>query len=52
MAPNLTIGDPRDPATVVGPLIREQQRQRVEGYVQSALDDGATLVVGGKRPHT
>ena len=50
MAPNLTIGDPRDPATVVGPLIREQQRQRVEGYVQSALDEGATLVVGGKRP--
>jgi len=50
MAPNLTIGDPRDPATVVGPLIRDQQRQRVETYVQSALDEGATLVVGGKRP--
>ena len=50
MAPNLTIGDPRDQATVVGPLIREQQRQRVESYVQSALDEGATLVVGGKRP--
>jgi aldehyde dehydrogenase (NAD+) len=50
MAPNLTIGDPRDPSTVVGPLIREQQRQRVESYVQSAHDEGATLVVGGKRP--
>ncbi|OBH64933.1 aldehyde dehydrogenase [Mycobacterium colombiense] len=50
MVPNLTIGDPRDPATVVGPLIREQQRQRVEDYVQSALEEGATLVVGGQRP--
>lgn len=50
MAPMLIVGDPRDPATVVGPLIREQQRERVESYVKSALDEGATLVVGGKRP--
>jgi aldehyde dehydrogenase (NAD+) len=48
--PAITIGDPRDEATVLGPLIREQQRERVEGYVQSGLDDGAELVCGGKRP--
>ena len=35
--------------TVVGPLIREQHRERVEGYVQSGVDEGATLAVGGKR---
>ncbi|MCZ7526537.1 MAG: aldehyde dehydrogenase family protein [Acidimicrobiia bacterium] len=46
----ITIGDPRDEATVLGPLIREQQRARVEGYVQSGLDDGAELLCGGKRP--
>jgi aldehyde dehydrogenase (NAD+) len=48
--PTITIGDPRDPSTVLGPLIREQQRQRVEGYVQTAHEDGAELLCGGKRP--
>ena len=33
--PDITIGDPRDPATVLGPLIREQQRERVEGSTAS-----------------
>ena len=44
------IGDPRDPETTLGPLIRERQRERVEGYVQSGLEEGAELFVGGKRP--
>ena len=44
------IGDPRDPSTTLGPLIREQQRSRVEGYVASGLEQGAQLVTGGKRP--
>jgi len=48
--PMITIGDPRDETTVLGPLIREQQRVRVEGYVQSGLDDGAELLCGGRRP--
>jgi aldehyde dehydrogenase (NAD+) len=50
MRPMITIGDPRDEGTVLGPLIREQQRRRVEGYVQSGLDQGAELVCGGRRP--
>jgi acyl-CoA reductase-like NAD-dependent aldehyde dehydrogenase len=50
MAPMITVGDPRDPATVVGPLIREQQVQRVESFVASGLTEEARLVVGGKRP--
>jgi acyl-CoA reductase-like NAD-dependent aldehyde dehydrogenase len=49
-APMITIGDPRESTTVLGPLIREQQRQRVEGYIQSGLEQGAELVTGGKRP--
>ncbi len=48
--PTVTIGDPRDPNTVLGPLIREQQRERVEGYVQSAHEQGAELLCGGTRP--
>jgi len=50
MRPFITIGDPRDDTIVLGPLIREKQRQRVEGYVQSGLDQGAELLCGGKRP--
>lgn len=46
----IKIGDPRDPETVLGPLIREQQRARVEGYVASGLEQGAELITGGKRP--
>jgi aldehyde dehydrogenase (NAD+) len=48
--PTVKIGDPRDPETVLGPLIREQQRQRVEGYVESGVQQGAELLTGGKRP--
>jgi len=44
------VGDPWDPATVVGPLIREAHRQRVEGFVQRALDQGGSVLAGGGRP--
>lgn len=50
IAPRLTIGNPADPATVVGPLITAAARERVEGYVQKGIDEGARLVMGGKRP--
>lgn len=42
-------GDPRDEATVVGPIIRADQVDRIEGLVRRAIDDGARLIVGGKR---
>jgi aldehyde dehydrogenase (NAD+) len=44
------VGDPTDPETVIGPLISEAQRQRVEGYIASGTEQGARLVVGGGRP--
>ena len=44
------VGDPADPDTVVGPLISEAQRERVEGYIASGRRAGARLVVGGGRP--
>jgi acyl-CoA reductase-like NAD-dependent aldehyde dehydrogenase len=50
MVPFIKIGNPAEPDTVLGPLIREQQRQRVEGYVQSGIDQGAEIAIGGKRP--
>src|SRR5690242_2514701 len=45
----LTVGDPMDPDTQVGPLATEQGREDVEKYVQDAVDKGATVVTGGKR---
>jgi aldehyde dehydrogenase (NAD+) len=48
--PGIKIGDPSDPSVALGPLIREQQRERVAGYVASGLEQGAELIVGGRRP--
>jgi acyl-CoA reductase-like NAD-dependent aldehyde dehydrogenase len=44
------LGDPSDPSTVVGPLISDAQRARCERYVTAAVEAGATVVAGGKRP--
>ncbi|TKJ32836.1 NADP-dependent succinic semialdehyde dehydrogenase [Blastococcus sp. CCUG 61487] len=45
----LTVGDPMDEATDVGPLATESGLEDVERYVRDAVDKGATVVVGGKR---
>ena len=42
------LGDPRDPETDVGPLITREHLARVEGFVQRAIDEGASLVLGGR----
>ncbi len=44
------VGDPHDPATVVGPLVAERQRDRVEGYLILAAAAGARVAAGGSRP--
>lgn len=46
----LTVGDPLDPATQVGPMASARQRDRVEGYIEKGRTEGARLVVGGSRP--
>jgi len=47
---SVTVGDPMDPATVVGPLVSARQRERVEGYIRLGLEEGARCVCGGGRP--
>jgi aldehyde dehydrogenase (NAD+) len=49
LAGNVTVGDPRDDAVEMGPLISRQHLDRVEGFVHRAVDDGAKVVVGGAR---
>lgn len=46
----LVVGDPRDPATVVGPLISAAHRERVHGFVERAVAAGARLAGGGRIP--
>lgn len=43
------VGDPLDPATRVGALIESDHLERVQGFVESAADQGAELVRGGKQ---
>jgi acyl-CoA reductase-like NAD-dependent aldehyde dehydrogenase len=50
MATVLKVGDPLEKDTVIGPLITEAHRGRVEGYIQSGKDEGGEVVTGGGRP--
>jgi aldehyde dehydrogenase (NAD+) len=43
-------GDPQRPDVMMGPLISAKQRDRVLGYIQKGIDEGATLACGGGRP--
>jgi aldehyde dehydrogenase (NAD+) len=42
------LGDPLDTATSIGPLISQAHLQSVSGYISSAMDQGASIVSGGK----
>ena len=44
------VGDPFDPATTMGPLVSQRQREKVEGYIAAGQDEGAKLLTGGGRP--
>ena len=44
----LSVGSPEDNATIV-PLIDEQSADFVQGFIDDALEKGATLVLGNKR---
>jgi len=49
-AAHVPVGDPHDPATLVGPLVAERQRTRVEGYISLGVQAGARVAAGGGRP--
>jgi aldehyde dehydrogenase (NAD+) len=46
-AESFKVGDPFDQTSRLGPVISETQRERVRGYIQKGIDEGATLVTGG-----
>jgi aldehyde dehydrogenase (NAD+) len=43
----LTVGDPSDPQTVIGPVINSSQAEALSGVVEQALAEGATALVRG-----
>jgi len=46
----VTYGDPTDPGIICGPVVSAKQRDRVMGFIESGVNEGARLVVGGRRP--
>ena len=48
-AEEIVVGDPREDATAIGPLITRQHLERVDGFVSRALDAGIEARVGGGR---
>ena len=44
------IGDPAEPGTMLGPVIREERRVKIEEYIAAGNREGARLVTGGGRP--
>ena len=47
-AKELLVGDPKEPTTEVGPLIRHGEVQRVDAWIKEAVSGGAELLCGGE----
>jgi 5-carboxymethyl-2-hydroxymuconic-semialdehyde dehydrogenase len=46
-AKRITVGDPLDETTIVGPMISPQHLAKVRGYIELGAQEGATLLCGG-----
>ncbi|MEN9905240.1 MAG: 5-carboxymethyl-2-hydroxymuconate semialdehyde dehydrogenase [Pseudomonadota bacterium] len=46
-ARRIPVGDPTDPASVIGPMVSQGHLARVRGYIELGLQEGATLLCGG-----
>jgi aldehyde dehydrogenase (NAD+) len=46
----LPYGDPTDPSNLMGPQVSKKQQERVLGYIEKGLEEGARLVTGGRVP--
>lgn len=46
----LKVGDPADPSTDLGALVSLAHRDKVEGYLKLAVEEGGTILCGGDRP--
>ena len=44
----LTVGDPADPKTAIGPMVSQKQYDRVQSYIRKGIEEGAEVLVGGE----
>lgn len=44
---NVVVGNPKNPETIVGPMVSKKQFERVQEYIQIGINEGATLLNGG-----
>jgi aldehyde dehydrogenase len=44
-------GDPLDPETMIGPQVSTTQLEKIEGYVKIGREEGAEVLIGGRRPN-
>ena len=44
----LTVGDPADPKTAIGPMVSQKQYERVQSYIRKGIEEGAEVLVGGE----
>jgi aldehyde dehydrogenase (NAD+) len=47
VAEAMVVGDPRDPATQLGPVVSQTQFDKIQGLIRAGMAEGATLVCGG-----
>jgi aldehyde dehydrogenase (NAD+) len=43
----LRVGDPRQPGTVIGPVLDRDQYDRIQSYIQAGIDEGGEILTGG-----
>lgn len=46
----MPLGDPTDPATAIGPVVAERQRDKIVGLLEAGRAEGAKAAIGGGRP--
>jgi len=44
----LTVGDPADPKTAIGPMVSRKQYERVQSYIRKGIEEGAEVLAGGE----
>ncbi|MFY0613118.1 MAG: aldehyde dehydrogenase family protein [Hyphomicrobiaceae bacterium] len=47
VAEGLKVGSPQDTETQMGPVVSKRQWDKIQGYIRSGIEEGATLVTGG-----
>ena len=44
----MTVGDPADPTTAIGPMVSQKQYDRVQSYIRKGIAEGAEVLAGGE----